>query len=192
MKPNQPLDGKIHFGLQAIMAIVVERSHWLIMKSWLSSAGPTGMIRTVEQLKWKLCDHFPSGDPIDWKILRVEVLHNNWWLNDVHTVHAAGLNVDLEVTIIYARNEIEAGDDLDTTKYCQVNIPQASGTEEDFLWCLQALTLSREDCHSGVGLARLRFFGKRHHSWIGHLDRGHGPCELQIVKHHCHCHSWDW
>lgn len=73
-------------------------------------------IRTV----WKPRDHFPSDDPIGWKILEVEVLHNNWWLNDAHTVHAAGLHADLEVTVIYARNEIEAAtrDDLDTTEYC--------------------------------------------------------------------------
>ena len=42
------------------------------------------------------------------KILKVEVLHNNWWLNDAHTVHAAGLHADLEVTVMYAKNEISS------------------------------------------------------------------------------------
>lgn len=137
--PNQPLDGKMNFGLRSAMAIVMERSNSLMKSlfelSWANRGmdgvryrcGPKpihisrashpsahhqptidrtsdafrrvaticshvhartasihlakeGLEYDIQEIRtvWKPRDHFPSDDPIGWKILEVEVLHNNW------------------------------------------------------------------------------------------------------------------
>ena len=84
-------------------------------------------IETVQQLKSMLREKFPIDDPIEQKILKVEVLKDTCLLDDAQTLNEGGLHDESEVTVIYRRNEIEAAtkDDVHTQEFCQVNIPQA-------------------------------------------------------------------
>ena len=83
-------------------------------------------IETVKQLKQMLLEKFPR-DPVDQKILKVEVLHGSCFLNDAQTLSEAALHAESDVTAIYRRNEIEAATrrDVPAQGFCQVNIPQA-------------------------------------------------------------------
>ena len=83
-------------------------------------------IKTVKQLKWRLREYFCSNDPIERKILKVEVLHDSWFLDDALTLKAE-LHAESNVTVVYTRTEIEAATKNDIYKQdvCQVNIPQA-------------------------------------------------------------------
>ena len=83
-------------------------------------------IDTVQQLKWMLCEKF-CDDPIEQKILKVDVLKDSELLEDAQTLNESGLLATKpEVTVVYRRNEVEAArqDDVRTEELCQVNIPQ--------------------------------------------------------------------
>ena len=84
-------------------------------------------IETVQQLKQMLLEKFP-GDPVEKKILKVEVLHGSCLLkNDAQTLSEAALHAESDVTAIYRRNEIEAARKNKRVRkqaFCQVNIPE--------------------------------------------------------------------
>ena len=82
-------------------------------------------IETVQQLKWMLCEKF-CDDPIEQKILKVDVLKDSELLKDGQTLNESGLHAEPEVTVIYGRNEVEAAtrDNVHTQEFCHVNIPQ--------------------------------------------------------------------
>ena len=82
-------------------------------------------IETVQQLKRMLLEKFP-GNPVDQKILKVEVLHGSCLLNDAQTLSEAALHAESDMTVIYKPNEIEAATKGAVCKqyFCQVNIPQ--------------------------------------------------------------------
>ena len=82
-------------------------------------------IETVHQLKQMLLEKFP-GNPVELKILKVEVLHGSCLLNDAQTLSEAALHAESDMTVIYRRNEIEAATKSPVCKqaFCQVNIPQ--------------------------------------------------------------------
>ncbi len=105
-------------------------------------------IETVQQLRLILLEKFP-GDPIDQKILKVDVLHNSCLLDDAQTLSEGGLHPRSEVTVIYRRNEIEAATkgDVHTEEFCQVNIPHAVTfiSENAFMGCHQLVKVTIPD-----------------------------------------------
>ena len=82
-------------------------------------------IETVQQLKRMLCEEF-CDDPIERKMLKVDVLKDSDLLKDAQTLNESGLHAEAEVTVIYRQNEVEAATryDVHTQEFCQVNIPQ--------------------------------------------------------------------
>ena len=82
-------------------------------------------IETVQQLKWMLCEKF-CDDPIEQKILKVDILKDSDLLEDAQTLNESGLHEEPEVTVIYRRNEVEAAtqEEIHTEEFCQVNIPR--------------------------------------------------------------------
>ena len=81
---------------------------------------------TVRELKAMLLEKHPkSEDPIERKILKVELLHDGSFIDNALTLAAAGLLGGAEVTVMYARNEVEAAtkDDIQTHGFVQVSFP---------------------------------------------------------------------
>eukprot|EP00434_Breviolum_minutum_P001977 symbB.v1.2.001748.t2/scaffold94.1/size335129/12 len=84
---------------------------------------------TVRELKAMLLEKHPCQDPIERKILKVELLRDSSIIDDAETLDAAGLFcTESLVTVAYARNEVEAAtkDDIDhihTQRFFGVKIP---------------------------------------------------------------------
>ena len=112
-----------------------------------------GEIETVQQLKLMLLEKFP-GDPIDQKILKVDVLHNGCLL-DAQTLSEGGLHPESKVTVIYRRNEVEAAtkDDVHTKEFCELNIPDTVMTipERAFSSCDQVVKVTIPDSVTEIG-----------------------------------------
>ena len=120
-----------------------------------------GGIETVQQLQAMLAEHFPGDDPIDKKILRVDVLRDRCLLDGAQTLHAAGLHAESEVTVIYGRHEIQAArkEQVQTEKFCQVNIPQAvrEVSRLAFDGCRQVVKVTIPDGVTSIGVCA--FYG---------------------------------
>ncbi len=112
-------------------------------------------IETVQQLKLMLREHFGSDDPIDQKILKVEVLRDSCLLNDAQTLSEGGLHAETDVTVIYRRNEIEAAtkNAVRTQDFCQVNIPQTvtKVSSEAFSHCTELVKVTIPDSVTEIG-----------------------------------------
>jgi len=102
---------------------------------------------TMEELKAMLREKKHCEDPIERKILKVEVLADGVLVDDDQTLESSGLlHEESEVTVIYSRNEVEAAakEAIHEEGFLQVNIPN-SLTE------IHAGTF--EDCHQVVKVA---------------------------------------
>ena len=84
---------------------------------------------TVRELKAILLAKHPCRDPIERKILKVELLRDSSIIDDAETLDAAGFFcVESLVTVTYTRNEVEAAtkediDDIQTQRFFGVKIP---------------------------------------------------------------------
>ena len=99
---------------------------------------------TIKELKAMLFRKKHGGDPIDRKIVRVEVLADRGWLDDDQTVDSAGLlRAESEVTAIFGRNEVEAAtkEAIHAEGLLQVNIPSS---------LTEISAGAFEDCHQVV------------------------------------------
>eukprot|EP00434_Breviolum_minutum_P004840 symbB.v1.2.004267.t1/scaffold222.1/size270942/9 len=92
-------------------------------KSWFLSANPgrsgglitldVPMTATVRELKSMLLERHPCQDPIERKVLYVELLHNSSIIDETEALDSATfLSAEPLVTVVYRRNEVEA-----TTKH---------------------------------------------------------------------------
>ena len=64
---------------------------------------------TVRELKSMLLEKHPCQDPIERKVLKVELLRDSSIIDDAETLDAAGLlGAESLVTVAYTRNEVEA------------------------------------------------------------------------------------
>ena len=111
-------------------------------------------IETVEQLKWILREKF-CDDPIEQKILKVDVLKDSDLLKDGQTLNESGLHTEPEVTVIYGRNEVEAAaqHDVHTEEFCHVNIPQTVMRVDDraFQYCHPLVKVTIPDSVTEIG-----------------------------------------
>ena len=84
---------------------------------------------TVRELSAILLAKHPCRDPIERKILKVELLRDSSIIDDAETLDAAGFFcVESLVTVTYTRNEVEAAtkediDDIQTQRFFGVKIP---------------------------------------------------------------------
>ena len=96
------------------------------------------MTATVRELKSMLLEkHQRAEDPIESKLLRVELLRNSsiMEMEDAQTLGAAGLlEAEESTTVIYKRNEAEAStkDDVHALGFFHLNIPSYCDTICDF------------------------------------------------------------
>ena len=112
-------------------------------------------IQTVEQLKRMLLEVKSPGDPVEQKILQVEVLHGSCLLNEAQTLRQAALQAESDVTVIYRRNEIEAATKsaVRNQGFCQVNIPQTATevSSEAFSDCTELVKVTIPDSVTQIG-----------------------------------------
>ena len=83
------------------------------------------MTATVRELKATLLEK-KSPDPIERKVLNVELLRDSSIIDDAETLDSAGLlGAEALVTVTYTRNEVEAATkhDIHTQGYFAVKIP---------------------------------------------------------------------
>ena len=84
---------------------------------------------TITELKARLHQEKRCEDPVERQILQAKVLANGGLLlDDDQTLESAGLlNEELEVTVIYSRNEVEAAtkEAIHAEGFLQVNIPSS-------------------------------------------------------------------
>ena len=67
------------------------------------------MTDTVRELKSMLLEKHPCQDPIERKILKVELLHNSSIIDEAEALNSARfLGDEFLVTVVYRRNEVEA------------------------------------------------------------------------------------
>ena len=96
------------------------------------------MTATVRELKSMLVEkHQRAEDPIESKLLRVELLRNSsiMEMEDAQTLGATGLlEAEEPTTVIYKRNEAEAStqDDVHALGFFHLNIPSYCDTICDF------------------------------------------------------------
>ena len=84
------------------------------------------MTATVRELKAMLLEKHPCQDPIERKVLKVELLRDSSIIDDAETLEAAGLlGAESLVTVTYTRNEVEAATkrDIRTQGWFAVKIP---------------------------------------------------------------------
>ena len=84
------------------------------------------MTATVRELKAVLVEKHPCQDPIECKVLKVELLGDTSIIDDAETLDAAGLlGAESLVTVTYTRNEVEAATkhDIRTQGSFAVKIP---------------------------------------------------------------------
>ena len=84
------------------------------------------MTATVRELKAMLLEKHPCQDPIERKVLKVELLRDSSIIDDAETLDAAGLlGAESLVTVTYTRNEVEAATkhDICTQGCFAVKIP---------------------------------------------------------------------
>ena len=84
------------------------------------------MTATVRELKMMLLLKHPCQDPLERKVLKVELLQDNSIIDDAESLDEAGLvGAEPQVTVTYARNEVEAveQDDIHAQGYFGVKIP---------------------------------------------------------------------
>ena len=84
------------------------------------------MTATVRELKMMLLLKHPCQDPLERKVLKVELLRDNSIIDDAESLDEAGLvGAEPPVTVAYARNEVEAveQDDIHAQGYFGVKIP---------------------------------------------------------------------
>ena len=116
-------------------------------------------IDTVQEVKWMLREKF-CDDPIEQKILKVDLLKDSDLLDDSQTLNEPGLHAEAEVTVIYRRNEVEAATryDVHTQEFCQVNIPQTVRlvSEEAFKDCSHVVKVTIPDSVTEIGGSAFR------------------------------------
>ena len=67
------------------------------------------MTATVRELKAMLLQQHPCQDPIERKVLKVELLHNSSIIDEAEALNSATfLGAESLVTVVYRRNEVEA------------------------------------------------------------------------------------
>ena len=67
------------------------------------------MTATVQELKAMLLEKHPCQDPIERKVLKVELLRDSSIIDDAETLDTAGLlGAESLVTVTYTRNELQA------------------------------------------------------------------------------------
>ena len=84
------------------------------------------MTATVRELKMMFLLKHPCQDPLERKVLKVELLRDNSIIDDAESLDEAGLvGAEPPVTVTYARNEVEAveQDDIHAQGYFGVKIP---------------------------------------------------------------------
>ena len=84
------------------------------------------MTATVRELKMMLLEKHPCQDPIERKVLKVELLRDSSIIDDAKSLGEAGLvRAESPVTVTYARNEVEAveQDDIHAHGYFALKIP---------------------------------------------------------------------
>ena len=84
------------------------------------------MTATVRELKAMLLEKHPCQDPIERKVLKVELLRDSSIIDDAERLDAAGLlGAESLVTVTYTRNEVEAATkhDINTEGCFAVKIP---------------------------------------------------------------------
>ena len=105
-----------------------------------------------------LLENHPCQDPIERKVLKVELLHNSSVLDEAEALNSARfLGAVSLVTVVYRRNEVEAAAQHDTytqaKEYFAVKIPSnvTSISESAFQNSLQLvlLTISESVTHIG-------------------------------------------
>ena len=93
------------------------------------------METTLGELKAMLLEKHKIEDPIERKILGVELLHNSSiMMDDAKTLGAVGLfEAEVIVTVIYKRNNVEAEtkDGVDRPGFFHMNIPSACTSISD-------------------------------------------------------------
>ena len=85
------------------------------------------MTATVRELKSMLLEKHPCQDPIERKVLKVELLHNSSTIDEAEALSSARfVGAESLVTVVYTRNEVEAAaqHDIRTQAECfGVKIP---------------------------------------------------------------------
>ena len=84
------------------------------------------MTATVRELKMMFLLKHPCQDPLERKVLKVELLRDNSIIDNAESLDEAGLvGAEPPVTVAYARNEVEAveQDDIHAQGYFGVKIP---------------------------------------------------------------------
>ena len=117
------------------------------------------IMATVRELKAMLLTKHPCQDPIERKILKVELLRDSSIIDDAETLDAAGFFcAESLVTVAYTRNEVEAAtkkdlDDIHTLRFFGVKIP-CNLTEISsyaFQNCYQLVLVSIEGSVTHIG-----------------------------------------
>ena len=145
-------------------------------------------IKTVQQLKCMLCEKF-YDDPIEQKILKIEVLKDSDLLKDAQTLNESGLR---------AENGSDCHIQTKRSWSCNATgdpyrgiLPGEHPSDCGVDWRpgLQGLPSTGEGYHSRFGdwdwcegFHRLHLFGKRHHSGFSDLDWGTGLRRLQLFE----------
>ena len=83
---------------------------------------------TIKELRAILRENKQCEDPIEHKILKVQVLADGLFVDDDQTLESAGLlHAESEVTVIYCRNEVEAAtkEAIHAEGLLQLNIPSS-------------------------------------------------------------------
>ena len=117
-------------------------------------------ITTIKEFKAMLHEKKHCEDPIERKILKVQVLADGL-LDDDQTLESAGLLRDeSEVTVIYSRNEVEAAtkEAIHAEGFLQVNIP-SSLTEisaRAFDNCNQVVKVAIPESATAIGESAFR------------------------------------
>ena len=114
------------------------------------------MTATVRELKALLLEKHPCRDPIERKVLKVELLRDSSLIDDAETLDAAGLlGAETLVTVTYARNEVEASTkhDIHTQGCFGVKIPcnVTSTSEAAFQNSHQLVLLTIPESVSHIG-----------------------------------------
>ena len=114
------------------------------------------MTATVRELKALLLEKHPCRDPIERKVLKVELLRDSSIIDDAETLDAAGLlGAESLVTVTYTRNEVEASTkhDIHTQGCFGVKIPSnvTSISEAAFQNSHQLVLLTIPESVSHIG-----------------------------------------
>ena len=150
----------------------------------------------VRELKAMLLEKHPCQDPIERKVLKVELLRESSIINDAESLDEAGLmGAEPLVTVAYTRNESRScnekwhphtgmfwGEDpLQPETNFPISFPKLPSTSFGHNpWVC--------DSHSGVCLSKLHLFGEHHLGWV--CDTHWELCLSKLHLFGEHCFGW--